>query len=347
MSVRRQERWDRRELVEPVLDPTRFDETWSAIEERMDRRATRPRGRAVTVGAVVLAVAAAVALAVTVPGAATPWMGTTLATAAERATVRLPEGSIVDAEPRTELVRVRESADEVRLALRSGAASFDVVRNPDRLFTVEAGDVEVRVVGTAFQVARVGQRVRVTVERGAVDVRRGEELVRLRAGDEWEDEASVTEVAPVATVEETAAEPAPPEDVDIEPREPHARRLTVTPDTLFQQAGDARRAGDAREAARLYGRLVGRFPRNDRAPLAAFELGRIRLDQLGDPRGAAAAFQKALALGGGPFSQDARARLVEAHAKAGNDAGCRRAQEGYLSRYPRGRHTDDVTRACE
>ncbi len=337
MSFERQEQWDRRMLVEPELDEARLDQSWSAIEGHLGERAEpRRRGRWVAVS-VTLAAAAAVALWFGWPGS-TPWVGTTLATADDTAEVRLPEGSLVRAEPRTELVRVQEGEREVRLDLRDGAAAFDVVRNPERLFAVEAGDVEVRVVGTAFRVARIGERVRVTVERGAVDVRRGDELFRLRKGDHWEGDAEAQTEEPQAS-----AQPVP-----IEEPEQARRRRQAGPsaDELFADAAEARRSGDAREAARLYSRLVARHPRDERAGLASFELGRIRLDQLDDPRGAAAAFRRALALGG-PFAQEARARLVEAYDAAGDRGACERSKAAYLRRHPSGRYAVDVTAACE
>ena len=132
-----------------------------------------------------------------------------------------------------------------------------------------------------------------------------------------------------------------------EPTRTTRRAAGSAANELFTAAAEARRSGNAAEAARLYRRLVARFPRDDRAALASFELGRIRLDQLGDPNGAASAFRRALALGGGPFAQDARARLVEAYDAAGNMAACERSKRAYLRRYPNGRHVVDVTRACE
>lgn len=338
MSFERQEQWDRRSLIEPELDEPRFEEGWSAIEDRLGEPQKGSRAPWVAAG-LVAAAAAAVILWVGGSGPS-PWVGTTLATADEAAEVQLPEGSVVDAEPQTELIRLHEGEREVRLALREGAATFEVVRNPERLFAVEAGDVQVRVVGTIFRVARVGERVQVSVDRGAVDVRRGDELVRLRAGEQWEGAAEADGEEP-----EVTAQPVP-----IEEPEPPARRARASgpsADELFAAAAEARRSGEAREAARLYGRLVQRFPRGDRAALASFELGRIRIDQLGDPRGAAAAFRKALALGGGPFAQEARARLVEAYDAAGNRAACQRSREAYLRRHPGGRYAVDVTGACE
>ncbi|MEM1396566.1 MAG: FecR domain-containing protein [Pseudomonadota bacterium] len=51
-----------------------------------------------------------------------------------------------------------------------GAAFFDVVSNPNRPFVVEAGDLELRVLGTEFDVNRNSEAVRVTVGEGEVEV---------------------------------------------------------------------------------------------------------------------------------------------------------------------------------
>ena len=338
MSLHTEERWDHREATEPVLDDARLDAGWSAIESRLTpRRPQKPVGRRRwAAGGFVTAAAAAAVLWLWLSD--TPWVGTTLATADETAAVQLPEGSQVIAEQATELRRVRESDHEVRLELRAGAAFFDVVRRPERLFAVEAGAVEVRVVGTAFRVARIGERVEVEVQRGAVDVRRGGELVRLGPGQSW---SGLDHPEPEPQV---FAEPVPIEAA------PTARRRSARPsaDELFEAASENRRIGQTRDAARLYARLVARFPEDPRVALAAFELGRIRLDVLDDARGAASAFRRSLASDdASPFVQDVRARLVDALAAAGDSAGCEASRDAYLAHHPEGRHVAEVTRACE
>ncbi|MEO7092617.1 MAG: hypothetical protein ABI175_05150, partial [Polyangiales bacterium] len=74
-----------------------------------------------------------------------------------------------------------------------------------------------------------------------------------------------------------------------------------------------------------------------RAPLAAFTLGRVLLEELGQPGQAAEAFAKARALGGaGPLAEDALAREVEAWWRAGaTDKAHERAEE-YVKVYPKG-----------
>ncbi|CAN7196319.1 FecR domain-containing protein [Phenylobacterium sp. LjRoot225] len=60
---------------------------------------------------------------------------------------------------------------ERRVVMASAEAAFDVARDPDRPFFIEAGDREIRVVGTEFNVLHQDGDVKVTVRRGVVEVR--------------------------------------------------------------------------------------------------------------------------------------------------------------------------------
>lgn len=90
------------------------------------------------------------------------------------------------------------------VVLDRGEAIFDVTHDLDRPFVVAAGDRRVRVVGTQFDVRRLGGKVSVTVARGAVEVHpaSGEgEAFRLRPGQRLDHveggaEAQVTAVEP-------------------------------------------------------------------------------------------------------------------------------------------------------
>jgi transmembrane sensor len=84
-------------------------------------------------------------------------------------------------------------------------------------------------------------------------------------------------------------------------------------------------------------------PQDPRAPLAAFTLGRLLLNELDRPREAAAAFHEAqVRAPRGQFAEDALAREVEAWKQAGESARSRAAAETYLERYPVGRHVRRV-----
>lgn len=82
---------------------------------------------------------------------------------------RLPDGSIVELPAGAEI----ESSFDVTsrlVILRRGEAHFSVVRDPLRPFTVVAGSVRVRAVGTAFAVQLGRAEVDVIVTEGTVSV---------------------------------------------------------------------------------------------------------------------------------------------------------------------------------
>jgi transmembrane sensor len=338
------ERLDRRAFVAPPEDPRRDEESWLAIDARLAKPA---RARWVAPAGLVAVAAAALLAFVALSRDEVPaWSGTTLVAGGTSAAVALEDGSEIVAAPGARLERTSTSSDEVRVALRDGSATFEVARNPARTFVVEADDVEVRVVGTRFVVRReLGGVVEVRVERGAVDVVVGGEVVRLRAGQSRRVEPVVE-----ARVDEP---PNPIEEAPPTPRTGRARRVERTepreePREAFDAARTARRDGSPREAAELYERFLREFPRDERAGLAAFELGRLRMDSLSDPRGAAQAFARALELAPrSPFAEDARARLVDAYARAGDDTSCERNRARYLALHPEGRHVEAMRRACD
>jgi TolA-binding protein len=130
-------------------------------------------------------------------------------------------------------------------------------------------------------------------------------------------------------------------------RRRRAREAAADAGELLDHANLARRAGRLDDAAELYADLVGRYPRDRRASLAAFELGRLRMDSLRDLRGAVQALEKALKLDArGAFAEDALARLVLAEEARGDVGGCNRARARYLARYPEGVHAQHVAERC-
>lgn len=109
---------------------------------------------------------------------------------------------------------------------------------------------------------------------------------------------------------------------------------------------DVARAGDqAPLAARLLERAVREGGTGTPVALAAFQLGTLRLDALGQPREAAEAFAQVVRLGQ-PVAlvEDALARQVQALARAGEREAARRLADAYATRYPGGRRLADVRR---
>lgn len=89
---------------------------------------------------------------------------------AETRTLALDDGSRVTVGARSG-VDVRFAQDARRVVLTSGQAFFEVAHDPSRPFIVLAGDAEIRVTGTKFDVVRIGNDVRVSVLEGRVEVR--------------------------------------------------------------------------------------------------------------------------------------------------------------------------------
>lgn len=81
----------------------------------------------------------------------------------------LEDGSTVELAGGTE-IEVHFTPGERRVALRRGEALFTVARHPARPFIVQAGGVNVRAVGTAFNVRLEAARVEVLVTEGRVQV---------------------------------------------------------------------------------------------------------------------------------------------------------------------------------
>lgn len=161
-------------------------------------------------------------------------------------------------------------------------------------------------------------------------------------------------VVPVAPhVEAHDAPPAPTTWRDAARRDDYdaAWRGLASPASLDRMedlllAGDvARLSGHADAALAPLGRAVELHPEDPRAPLAAFTLGRVHLEDLGAPRAAAQAFARARELApGGPLAEDALAREVEAWSRAGESETARARARLYLERYPHGRRVHAVRR---
>jgi hypothetical protein len=349
--------------VQPEVSEARVERIWRNVSERLDARPAHA-WRWVLLCTALSGAAAGAFLWFRAPPALGPTASGSeravladakLETKSDELAVTLGDGSSVKLASRSEVRVHGNRSSAISLALQRGELSCDVTHREERKFSVVAADVEVRVVGTKFSVKRSpgeSPRVEVRVDRGVVEVisaRRPGVVARVAAGQSWilDAEAAVTKLEPPAgSVEplprgaESAKREAPAPSASALPGAPSAREL-------FEKAGESRRAGDAAAAAHAYEELLRAHPGDARASLAAFELGRLRMDRLGDLPGAIAALERAVAMRIGPsFREDALARLVSVYASQGNFGACRRAQERYLSSYPAGVHAGAVATRC-
>ncbi|HTB76780.1 MAG TPA: FecR domain-containing protein [Polyangiaceae bacterium] len=369
---------DFRNLV-PLITESRLSRQYAAIRERVP--ATPPR-RPFWAGWVVAAAFAA-ALAVMVFRASSRPSALVddavvesgpAAPGAQPTSITLAEGSRVElgASTRARLTSARAKA--IRIDLERGSVEIEATHVEGRTFVVGAGGYEVHVVGTHFTVRRdPGDQVAVRVDRGAVDIAAvggaGGDTRRLAAGEQWSAPDGPTAHAPPPAIEPassapgalaaapSAVEPASPPGVADRPS-PAQQAAPVTGAAaaphrdesakgLFDEAQRARADGRPYDAARAFDRLRRSYPQDPRAPLSAFELGRLRLDALGDPRGAEEALRDAIALGpSSPFREDAESRRVEALWRMGDATGCASARAAYLARWPRGTYRRAVELGC-
>lgn len=344
--------------VQPDVSEVRVERLWANVERRLEARASRPlRWPWLAGAAFAMAAFALIFLDLHQPAlrSSLPAAEAKLETAGEARELKLSDGSELKLARRSRVMVEQNQLAGVALRLLHGELKCDVTHRPARTFTVLAGDVEVRVVGTEFSVKSTlesaGARIEVSVLRGVVEIRSGREpgtVTRVAAGQSWTQlpwalSAEASSAAPPAVLDQ------PSKPVATGSATPPAAALPTGPSAreLFDRAGERRRAGDALGAARAYEELLNLHPGDARASLSAFELGRLRMDRLGDPAGAIAALERAVALNVGPsFREDALARLVSVYAAQGNFPACGRARDRYLQSYPRGVHVSAVSSRC-
>ncbi len=394
---------------------------WPPIERRLKRR------KLVRRAAVALALLCGIGASIwqLTPRGGSALMQEGLVYQAARGTQRVlqvSDKSVLSLHDNATVTLTMSAADTVVLKMASGTIDFAVSRRPERTFTVQVGEVMVRVVGTEFTVDESPVDTTVAVEKGVVEVTFREKTARLTVGDRWSrlealhaqanalnDEAPVPatgqseaadrgnsqtaedvkgndEKTPVAppqrplrmktpqkASEENEEEPTPAratahnepanekannngggqEDKEQSkmvavpvPVAPKAAKSEPEAAEVFASAMRARSNGKTSEAIVLFSQVAERWPTSAFAPMSAFEWGRLALDEKGDARQAARAFQRTLDLATSPsLIEDALARLVEASARF-DTALCEHSRAEYLKRFPTGAHLRRTSKAC-
>jgi transmembrane sensor len=357
--------------------PLRVRNLWSGEgPERIARRMLHRRRFTVALD---LAVAAACAVLVFLGSRRTMTAAPQLATAAAPAatapaapTATFHDGSVAELLGRDADLRVEQETPQHVVARLKGGARFRVVHNRQRTFEVQAGEVRVRVLGTTFSVVQLPSGpTQVLVEQGHVQVAWLGGATELQAGEGGvfppPDGGLVEAPAPAALPDDT--QPSSGTGGPAAAAGSHATigtrktwrdyavrgeygqaydELSATGHDVRDEAADlmlaadvARLSGHPEQAIAPLRRLCDRHPGDRRAPVAAFTLGRVLLDDLGRANEAAAAFEKARVLWPrGPLAEDALAREADAWARAGHTDRARAIAEQYLARYPAGRHAD-------
>jgi transmembrane sensor len=254
--------------------------------------------------------------------------------------IALGDGSIATLHDGARIGLRVQTTEEIRIEQSLGRVHYEVRPGLPRTFVVEADDVRVVVVGTAFWVTREPDSVRVTVEHGRVRVQRdGDEtdvvIAELGAGDELR-----VGTAPAPT---PAVRPARP--VAKLRAKPVVEGPSV--DELLAQADAARARSELAAAATALREVVEHHGDDPRAYGSAFQLGKVERSR-GRHAAAARAFAGAAKRSpAGALTEDARAESAISWFDAGLYTEARDAGEDYLARHPDGTHAARVQRMLQ
>jgi hypothetical protein len=143
------------------------------------------------------------------------------------------------------------------------------------------------------------------------------------------------EVAPAETVDTVEAPPPAPE-VRVKPAAvARPAAVETSPRDMLQQANDLRAQRQWLAATQIYEKTLRTFPGRAEAYSAMVAAGVLRLDQLGDPKGALALFSSAVrARPRGPLAEEARWGAIQSYRVLGDRASEKAALQEFVTLHP-------------
>lgn len=343
--------------VLPDLGEPRLVRQFAVIRDRAQPRARRAWLLASLATAALLAIVVAGGSFVASRHAAPPLFETAVLDSDEAGAtgMHLPDGSSITLDRGGKATLRATTPAELEVRLEHGSVSVNVIDPKSHSITVAAGGNVVGARGRGPRLCFVvslapdGGDAAVTVSQGALDVVLAGGAVRtIGEGETW----SSARVTAVPKASASAATPTGADDFEIDDAPSSSARAPSPPrnasaKNLLEDAQQALAAGRPKDAARLFDTLRRRHRGDARAGLAAFELGRIRLDHFRDALGAEEAFRDALTLSPLPsIREDAEARRVQALDRMGARDRCISARDAYLTRFPSGIHNGAVGASC-
>ena len=106
-----------------------------------------------------------------------------ITTISEVKTDTLPDGSIATLNKRSGLSYPSVFKGKTRKVTLKGEAFFNITPDQAKPFIIDVNDVQIKVVGTSFNVKSGDSGTEVIVETGIVQVSKGAEIVELKAGE--------------------------------------------------------------------------------------------------------------------------------------------------------------------
>jgi transmembrane sensor len=366
-------------LRRPVTDGA-LHASWQSVAARRSRPARGMWRFALAFGVAALLLVLATRRHATneppAPGAVHWRAGATLGarSASAHEVLEIDDGSSFELAAGTRLDTIRNDGRAVQLRLDSGALTLDIRPNGPRVWTVNAGNAVVRIIGTRLSIEMREGFVRVSVEHGRVAVASDTLPDRERtlgAGESVDVPSSSPAIPPSALPDAPPASAEPP--VRATPpatsAAPEWKRLAEAKnfDGAYSTLGGAGLSSEVRktddvsmlvalaDVARLshhpdaavapLERILAIAPRHPNAPLSAFTLGKIEMDELGHPARGAVFFERCIALGAPRSLEEAvYMRWADALARSGDAAGAQRVATRYREKYPHGQYLDGMSR---
>jgi transmembrane sensor len=244
--------------------------------------------------------------------------------------------------------------------ITSGYVRFRTRSAVSRKLLVQVGDLAIEDIGTVFTVETLAdEQVRVAVSEGRVKVSWPSGHAELKAGTDGVFPGGVPQLPAAPLVSRNVvseggavADMASPLNWrDAARRGDNELALELierNPATVRYAAGDLllaadvmRLTGHSPRAVVLLKKVVKGFPGDSRRTAAAFTLGKVLLEELGNPRAAARAFGIA-ARPASPLKEEAMAREAEAWYRAGDSSKAKAAAQKYLVQFSQGARADSV-----
>ena len=151
--------------------PPVHEHLWRGAKPRIAREPSSRRRMAagLVAGATAFALAACLTLFVSLPSLTLWWQADHVTDTAQSRTIALADGTTIEMGGGSAIAtEIKAGTRHVRLL--KGEAYFNVARDPSRPFVVEAGGVEVSVLGTAFDVQLASTETTVELAHGTVAV---------------------------------------------------------------------------------------------------------------------------------------------------------------------------------
>lgn len=95
----------------------------------------------------------------------------------------LPDGSVATLNKHSELSYSKAFKGKTRKVKLRGEAFFNVQPDKEKPFIIDVNDVQVKVVGTSFNVRSINGKTEVIVETGIVQVTKDSRTIELKAGE--------------------------------------------------------------------------------------------------------------------------------------------------------------------